>query len=201
MNGMCFHLCQKYFNLPPLSHQLLKSLTVVNSDNVVDELNHILDEWDYEILGENYILNDTYYCLTIELYVPGYAKTGIATVPIKQDEVETFREKALCRALKNACQLLTVNYEPAEISTTPASQPLVKKKFTSEQKEALRLLRVKHHIETDEQMMELFHLFNPSIISKKQITPENMDDFLKWSVDFFAATDEFDKIVGGLFGN
>ena len=198
MNGMCLHLCQKYFNLPTFSRQLLKVLSVVNSDNIIEELNRMLKEWDYEILGEAYILNDRYYCLTIALYVPGYAKTGIATVPILTDQAETFREEAVKRAIQNACHMLPYDYEPAELSSPTV--PLAKKKFSDEQKEALRNLRTKHDIKTDAQMMELFQLFNPAITNKKQITPDNVDDFLKWSQDFFCATDDFEKIVGGLFG-
>jgi transketolase len=124
-------------------------------------------------------------------------KTGIAATKLTKREIDIqARQILLKEAINNALSTIGIAYESfslptkqAETTPAPAPQPQgdneqpqkhTNGKFTKEQIERVNKLKSKLEIKSDEEFNKYLQRWNSDIISKRQLTPDNIDDFLNF---------------------
>lgn len=194
------YLTQYFLNLPMITIEQQNILSLTNDNNCITKINNLNMNWSYEILSEKYVEDETGYCVTIALYLPGYVRTGVGMSHTDFGREHKFN--AIKKAICNACSTfnrLSDNCNTSEhvISDTKQNNNTNnavsdknginnnissnnKLEFTQAQVDNIIQFKKDYAIANDEQFARYLTMWNPKVITKFQLTPNNIDSFIEW---------------------
>lgn len=183
-------LVKHYLGMPSLTDAQINPLKNVKPDtNYISLLNKGGFDWTFEITYERTLEGGTY-DITVALYLPGKIQTGVGSA-----ESKNARKLAVQNAIKYACLIngIGTNITKADEQDKPTKNeskpPAVEdgnkpsgavSKFTPEQIAGMKKIKEDYSITSDDMLLSYLKSWNKDIKSKKDLTPDNIDDFITW---------------------